>query len=132
MSARRRYCEHCKEETMQDWVAKDFICRKCHKIVEYRTGQGQYFCLICKKWTDFDHTGVGLICKECNHILGDVEKQLVLEPSKQPPKQISEAVFVEKNKKKKPRICPKCGKPGYSIEHQYCPHCGGKSGRIWV
>jgi hypothetical protein len=37
MSA-RRYCEHCKETTMQDWVNKDFICRKCHRIVNYRLG----------------------------------------------------------------------------------------------
>lgn len=37
MSA-RRYCEHCKETTMQDWVNKDFICRKCRRIVNYRKG----------------------------------------------------------------------------------------------
>jgi len=40
--SRVRYCEHCKKDTMQDWVAKDFICRTCHRIVNYRKG---------KKWT---------------------------------------------------------------------------------
>lgn len=37
--SRKRYCEHCKKETMQDWVAKDFICRVCRRIVEYRAGK---------------------------------------------------------------------------------------------
>jgi len=36
---RIRYCEHCEKKTMQDWVAKDFICRVCHRIVEYRAGK---------------------------------------------------------------------------------------------
>ena len=37
--ARQRYCEHCKKETMQDWVAKEFVCRVCHYLVMYRKGQ---------------------------------------------------------------------------------------------
>lgn len=41
MSARRRYCEHCDLDTMQDWVNKDFICRRCHKIVNYRVKGGK-------------------------------------------------------------------------------------------
>jgi hypothetical protein len=39
--SRKRYCEHCKKDTMQDWLAKDFICRKCHRIVNYRVRGGK-------------------------------------------------------------------------------------------